>query len=77
MIPSARDIAVWALSDGAGNISASLDRLLGPGGLSSQDRALAHELALGACKFDRGRLLARGFMRWFPLRKRGFLKELE
>jgi 16S rRNA (cytosine967-C5)-methyltransferase len=47
MIPSPRDIAIWALSDGRGNVTASLERLLDRGELSSQDRALAHELTLG------------------------------
>ena len=45
---SPRDVAVWALGDRAGNVSANLDRLLARGGLSSEDRSLAHELALGA-----------------------------
>ena len=48
MIHSPRDIAVWALSDNRGNITAALERLLGREELSTQDKALAHELALGA-----------------------------
>ena len=77
MIPSARDIAVWALSDRAGNISASLDRLLGHGGLSSQDKALAHELALGACR-RRGtlRAVARAFLAQPDHRLPGALNEI-
>ena len=47
MIRSPRDIAVWALSDSKGNVTAALERLLGREELSSQDKALAHELALG------------------------------
>jgi 16S rRNA (cytosine967-C5)-methyltransferase len=77
MIPSARDIAVWALSDRAGNISASLERLLGHGGLSSQDKALAHELALGACR--RGgtlRAVARAFLAQPDHRLPGALNEI-
>jgi 16S rRNA (cytosine967-C5)-methyltransferase len=50
MIPGPRDIAVWALTDSRGNVTANLERLLDRGGLSSQDKALAHELALGACR---------------------------
>lgn len=77
MIPSARDIAVWALSDRAENISASLDRLLGCGGLSSQERALAHELALGTCR-RRGtlRVVARAFLTKPDRRLPGALNEI-
>ncbi len=50
MIPSPRDIAIWALTDSRGNVTASLERLLDRGELSIQDRALAHELALGTCR---------------------------
>jgi len=45
-----RDIAVLALRDRAGNVSAHLDRLLAEQPLSSQDRALARELALGVVR---------------------------
>ena len=46
-----RDIAVWALCDRAGNVSARLARLLTETtGLVPADRALAGELALGACR---------------------------
>jgi len=48
--PSPRDIAVWALADRRGNVSASLDRLLSRGSFARADRALASELALGACR---------------------------
>jgi len=34
-------------------------------------------VALRGCVYHRPELLARGVMRWFPLRRRGFLKELE
>jgi len=47
-ITSVRDIAVLALRDEAGNVSAHLDRLLSRGGYSPADRAFARELALGA-----------------------------
>ncbi|MCJ7544969.1 MAG: hypothetical protein MUP47_10500 [Phycisphaerae bacterium] len=55
--PSPRDIAVWALSDRQGNVTANLERLLGRGGMSSEDRALAHELVMGATR-RRGTLAA-------------------
>jgi len=48
--PNARDIAVRALRDQAGNVSAHLDRLLSRGGLSPEDRGLATELALGSVR---------------------------
>jgi 16S rRNA (cytosine967-C5)-methyltransferase len=50
MPTSPRDIAVLALRDREGNVSAHLDRLLGEGGLSPQDKALARELALGVLR---------------------------
>jgi 16S rRNA (cytosine967-C5)-methyltransferase len=77
MTPSARDIAVWALSDRAGNVSASLDRLLGRERLSCQDKALAHELALGACR-RRGtlRLVAKAFLAQPDRRLPGALNEI-
>jgi 16S rRNA (cytosine967-C5)-methyltransferase len=55
--PSPRDVAVWALMDRAGNVSANLERLLGRGDLATEDRALAHELAMGATR-RRGTLAA-------------------
>ncbi|MFP4054016.1 MAG: transcription antitermination factor NusB [Phycisphaerae bacterium] len=45
-----RDIALRALGDRAGNITAHLDRLLASAGLSDADRALARELALGVTR---------------------------
>ena len=50
MATSPRDIAVEALGDRDGNVSAHLDRLLAEGGLSAPDKALARELALGAVR---------------------------
>ncbi len=50
MSKNPRDIAVWALSDRNGYVSMRLDNLLAKGNLSPQDRALARELALGACR---------------------------
>jgi len=47
---NARDVAVRALRDRAGNVSAHVDRLLSAGGLSPPDRALAAELALGSIR---------------------------
>lgn len=47
---NARDTAVRALRDQAGNVSAHLDRLLGSGGMSAHDRALAAELTLGCVR---------------------------
>ncbi len=45
-----RDVAVQALRDRAGNVSAHLDRLLAAGSLSEPDRHLARELALGTIR---------------------------
>ena len=45
-----RDIAVEALRDRAGNVSAHLERLLEGAELGPSDRALARELALGAVR---------------------------
>jgi 16S rRNA (cytosine967-C5)-methyltransferase len=50
VLSNARDLAVLALRDRGGNISAHLDRLLAGAGLASSDAALARELALGACR---------------------------
>lgn len=50
MPDSARDIAVKALRDRAGNISSRLRRLASQGGLSQAERALATELALGTAR---------------------------
>lgn len=47
---TARDIAVSALSDRAGNVTAHLDRLLETAGLSGADFAFARELALGTVR---------------------------
>lgn len=46
----ARDTAVRALRDKGGNVSAHLDRLLGGGGMSADNRALAAELTLGCVR---------------------------
>ena len=48
MTSQGRDLAVLALSDRMGYVSASLDRLIGRGRISDADRSLAYELALGA-----------------------------
>jgi len=48
--PNARDVAVRALCDRAGNVSARLARLLGAAGLPPADRSLARELALGVVR---------------------------
>jgi len=45
-----RDVAVAALRDRDGNVSAHLDRLLAEGRLGPVDRAFARELALGALR---------------------------
>ena len=50
MPESPRDIAVSALLDRSGNVSAHLDRLLAEADLSGLDKALARELALGAVR---------------------------
>jgi 16S rRNA (cytosine967-C5)-methyltransferase len=47
---NARDIAVSALRDRAGNVGAHLDRLLGATRLAPADRAFARELALGVVR---------------------------
>jgi 16S rRNA (cytosine967-C5)-methyltransferase len=64
MPPRARDLAVWALQDRAGNVSAHLDRLLAESDLAAEDEGLARELALGTVR-RRGTLDAvlRGFLR--------------
>ena len=56
-IDNSRDLAVAALRDRQGNISARLDRLLGMSQLSPADRGLANELALGVVR-HRGMLNA-------------------
>jgi len=48
--PTARDVAVRALRDRAGNVSASLDRLVKEASLEVSDRRLARELAMGAVR---------------------------
>ena len=50
MPDSARDIAVEALRDRAGNVSAHLRRLASRGDIPQADRALATELALGTAR---------------------------
>jgi 16S rRNA (cytosine967-C5)-methyltransferase len=52
-----RDIAVQALGDRSGNISARLDRLIAEGELSSDDCGLAREIGFGTLKH-------RGTLRW-------------
>ena len=47
---SARDMAVMALRDREGNVTAHLERRLGSCGLSPADAALARELALGVVR---------------------------
>jgi len=59
---AARDVAVWALRDRAGNVSARLDRLLGRSRLAANERDLARELALGVV---RRRLTIRALLRAF------------
>ena len=46
----ARDIAVDALRDRGGNVSAHLERVLGASGLSGADRGFASELSLGTLR---------------------------
>jgi 16S rRNA (cytosine967-C5)-methyltransferase len=53
MSSTARDLAVLALCDRAGNVSAALDRLVGQTPLGAADRALAYELALGSLRRQR------------------------
>ena len=50
MSVSARDIAVWALRDKAGNVTASLRRLLDERDVAPVDRGLARELASGVVR---------------------------
>ena len=50
MTADARTIAVWALRDRAGNVTASLRRLCSEHELSPADRALTRELALGVVR---------------------------
>ena len=38
---------------------------------------ISAEVAVRACVYRRQDVLARGVMRWLPMRKRGFLEELE
>ncbi|MHC4294508.1 MAG: transcription antitermination factor NusB [Planctomycetota bacterium] len=57
MQTSARDVAVGALRDRAGNVSMRLERLLEKASLAAQDRDLARELALGTVR-RRGTLRA-------------------
>lgn len=54
---TARDIAVDALRDREGNVSAHLDRVLGSVALSPADRGFARELALGVVR-RQGSLMA-------------------
>ena len=56
-MPSARDIAVEALRDRSGNVTAHLNRVLDRDGIVGQDAAFARELALGAVR-RRGTLKA-------------------
>ncbi len=46
----ARDVAVLAMADRSGNVSAHLERLLAQSQLSAVDRGLARELALGSLR---------------------------
>jgi 16S rRNA (cytosine967-C5)-methyltransferase len=56
-MPSARDIAVEALRDRSGNVTAHLNRALERDGIAGQDASFARELALGAIR-RRGTLKA-------------------
>ena len=47
---SPRDVAVRALRDRSGNVTAHLERLLDAGRLAPADRALAAELTLGCVR---------------------------
>ena len=47
---NARDIAVLALRDRQGNVSARLKALVSDHRLSQEERSLAAELSLGACR---------------------------
>ena len=75
--PSARDLAVRALRDRGGNVSAHLDRLLAGGGVSAAESALARELALGALR-RRGTLHAvlRAFLKEPDTRLASPLREI-
>ena len=53
MASMARDIAVLALCDKAGNVTAALDRMVGQTPLTPADRALAYELGLGTLRRQR------------------------
>jgi 16S rRNA (cytosine967-C5)-methyltransferase len=61
---TARDIAVEALRDRGGNVTAHLDRLIGQSVLSPADRSLARELALGVLRRrETLRTVIRAFLR--------------
>jgi 16S rRNA (cytosine967-C5)-methyltransferase len=59
-----RDLALHALGDRAGNVTAHLDRLLASETLSDADRALARELALGVTRRrETCGMIARAFLK--------------
>ena len=77
--PAARQIALAAICDRAGNVTAHLNRLLSPGEVPAQEAALARELALGVVR-RRGTLDAvilafqRGRAKGLPKRVRAVLR---
>lgn len=63
-VRTARDIAVEALRDRLGNVTAHLDRLVDRSPLSQADRGLARELALGVLRRrETLRMVIRAFLR--------------
>src|SRR5512140_2379809 len=76
-IHSARDVAVSALADRGGNVTAHLERLLTTIELSGEDRSLARELALGALR-RRGTIQAvmRAFLAQPDRRLPGVVEEI-
>jgi 16S rRNA (cytosine967-C5)-methyltransferase len=72
-----RDVAVLALRDRNGNVTAHLERLLAKGNRSRQDAALARELALGTAR-RRGAIQAiqRGFLARPDRRLPGAVQEI-
>ena len=77
--PSAksRDVAVWALADRAGNVSARLEAQIARAELAPADRALARELAMGTVRRQATlEAILRAFLRHPDHRMPGALHEI-